>query len=183
MKATHRVKDNEGKTVGFIIDGTFVKYYEVINIIKLKLVDNLITDKNGVIKSKRGVLKECKLTDINNQMYTSLHEENNLERDVIDEIQESSRIYNKIRIFQKELRCDVIVTGSYLGATLNNKFFVPMGNLYDIEMLPLSFKEFCRALDLEDELLNISLYGKSNSKSYERLTKAYQGYIESPFLR
>lgn len=53
-----------------------------------------------------------------------------------------------------------------------------MGNLYDIEMLPLSFKEFCRALDLEDELLNISLYGKSNSKSYERLTKAYQVYIE-----
>lgn len=45
MKATHRVKDNEDKTVGFIIDGTFVKYYEVINIIKLKLVDNLITDK------------------------------------------------------------------------------------------------------------------------------------------
>ena len=80
MKATHRVKDNEGKTVGFIIDGTFVKYYEVINIIKLKLVDNLITDKNGVIKSKRGVLKECKLTDINNQMYTSLHEENKIGR-------------------------------------------------------------------------------------------------------
>lgn len=51
-----------------------------------------------------------------------------------------------------------------------------MGNLYDIEMLPLSFKEFCRELDLEDELLNISLYGKSNSKSYERLTKAYQVY-------
>lgn len=64
---------------------------------------------------------------------------------IIDEIQESSDIYNSIRALQGGLSCDIIVTGSYLGKTLNAKYFKPAGNTYDIEMLPLSFREFCRA--------------------------------------
>ena len=48
---------------------------------------------------------------------------------IIDEIQESSRIYNLIRTFAREFSCYVIVTGSYLGRLLAKEFFLPAGDL------------------------------------------------------
>lgn len=95
---------------------------------------------------------------------------------IVDEIQESCSIYNSIRALQSSLECDIIVTGSYLGKTLNAKYFKPAGNMYDIEMMPLSFREFCRAFQCEEMLMHISLYGKSTAGEYEILTKLYKVY-------
>lgn len=95
---------------------------------------------------------------------------------IIDEIQESSSIYNSIRALQSSLECDIIVTGSYLGKILNSKYFKPAGNTYDIEMMPLSFREFCRAFHSEELLMHISLYGKSANQDYETLTGLYKVY-------
>lgn len=42
---------------------------------------------------------------------------------IIDEIQESAAIYNRIREFTRRLKSDFIITGSYLGLT---SYFLPV---------------------------------------------------------
>lgn len=97
---------------------------------------------------------------------------------IIDEIQESSTVYNSIRVLQGELNCHVAVTGSYLGKTLNSQYFKPAGNMKEVEMLPLSFTEFCRAFEKEDLLYSVSLYGESEKEQYIELTDLYKIYIQ-----
>ncbi len=78
---------------------------------------------------------------------------------VLDEIQESVVIYNMIRQMQKELRCHMIVTGSYLGKTINSHYFKPAGNVWYVELLPLSFAEFCAAFGCRELLFQINCTG------------------------
>jgi hypothetical protein len=266
MKATHRVKNSQNKTVGFIIDNSrFENYYNVLN--NINYVDNLKSDKAGVIKSKYKALPTCTVKALNNDIYKRLCIENPLEREVqsqfnkwykhwsnkvlyltgarqvgkttelkkfaykhyeqiiyvnlsnqasseaferavnsgsivfgmidfckknmgidfydsentiliIDEIQESPVIYNAIRTLQGNLKCHIAVTGSYLGKTLNSKYFKPAGNVIEVEMLPLSFKEFCKALGIDTKLMNVDLFGNSESTTYEELNNAYNVYIK-----
>lgn len=95
---------------------------------------------------------------------------------IIDEIQESATIYNSIRSLQGGLRCHVAVTGSYLGKVLNAQYFKPAGNMYEIEMLSLSFEEFCRAYGQDQLLKTIDLYGHSPKEDYVKLTELYTIY-------
>lgn len=97
---------------------------------------------------------------------------------VLDEIQESVVIYNMIRQMQKELRCHMIVTGSYLGKTINSHYFKPAGNVWYVEMLPLSFAEFCAAFGCRELLFQIDIFGKSPIEDYQTLYQWYQVYIQ-----
>ncbi len=97
---------------------------------------------------------------------------------IIDEIQESSTVYNSIRALQGELQCHVAVTGSYLGRILNSEFFKPAGNMKEIEMFSLSFSEFCRAFNKEKLLNTIDIYGNSDKEQYIELTNLYKVYIK-----
>lgn len=93
---------------------------------------------------------------------------------VIDEIQERASVYNAIRDLRESLSCDIIVSGSYLARTVNSKdFFLPAGIAY-LHMFPLSFREFCRAMGLEDTLMDISLESASQEQDYRHLEEAYQ---------
>lgn len=95
---------------------------------------------------------------------------------VIDEIQESAAVYNAIRDLRERLSCDIIVSGSYLARTVNSRdFFLPAGIAY-FRMFPLSFREFCRALNLEDSLQSLNLYGESAEEEYRQLEDAYRIY-------
>lgn len=95
---------------------------------------------------------------------------------IIDEIQESTAVYNHIREFREWFACDIIVSGSYLARTVKSKdFFLPAGIAY-LRLYPLSFREFCRALGLEDILMQASLTGESPEAEYEQLESAYQVY-------
>lgn len=95
---------------------------------------------------------------------------------VIDEIQESIVVYNMIRDLRDRLSCDIIVSGSYLARTVNSKdFFLPAGIAY-LRMFPLSFREFCRALELENTLMELDLHSTSSEKDYTCLEAAYQAY-------
>lgn len=95
---------------------------------------------------------------------------------VIDEIQESREVYNAIRDLRERLSCDIIVSGSYLARTVNSRdFFLPAGIAY-LKMLPLSFREFCRAMELEEQLADLDLCGGSEVERYERLEEAYRIY-------
>lgn len=95
---------------------------------------------------------------------------------IIDEIQIDEDIYNSLRKLQSSLNCRIAVSGSYLGVTLRSNYFLPAGTLHDINMLPLSFKEFCRAFDLEKMLMEINLYGKDDDNKYKKLTELYLVY-------
>ena len=95
---------------------------------------------------------------------------------LIDEIQVSADVYNSIRKMDTELNCDIIVTGSYLGYTLNKEFFKPAGNIEYMKMLSMSFREFCRAYKLEDNIMKLSLQGESNTEDYDKLFEKYDIY-------
>ena len=61
---------------------------------------------------------------------------------IIDEIQESAAIYNRIRDFTRQLKSDFIITGSYLGRILDREFKYSAGDLESLEIHTLDFEEF-----------------------------------------
>ena len=98
---------------------------------------------------------------------------------IIDEIQRSKTIYNAIRLMSRTVKCDIIVTGSYLGRVLQDKgFFLPAGTVSYCTMFPLSFMEFCRIFGAETELKAIDLYGQTDGVAYDRLAELYDLYIK-----
>lgn len=97
---------------------------------------------------------------------------------VIDEIQESSEVYSKIRQFAREFTAHFIVTGSYLGKTLEKEYFLPAGDIDALTMNTLSYEEFLSAVGKRDLYENISLYGEGNAEDYEELKKWYHVYTK-----
>lgn len=97
---------------------------------------------------------------------------------IIDEIQENSKIYNALEEFHSDLKCDIAVSGSYLGRVLMNQEFFVIAHMDCYTMFPLSFAEFCRVFHKESLLKKISLSGKSEDQSYKVLDELYQIYIQ-----
>lgn len=63
---------------------------------------------------------------------------------IIDEIQESAEIYNRIREFTRQFQCHFIVTGSYLGRVYEPEFRFSSGDVTKITIYTLSFEEFLK---------------------------------------
>lgn len=78
---------------------------------------------------------------------------------IIDEIQESPTVYNLIREFTRNFHCRFIVTGSYLGRTLNTKFKLSAGDLKSLRIETLDFEEFTEAFGLHEVYAGMGLYG------------------------
>lgn len=95
---------------------------------------------------------------------------------LIDEIQESSRVYNLIRTFARTFSAYVVVTGSYLGRLLEKDFFLPAGDVDTMTMEPLSFPEFAGVFGLRGLYSTIDLFGRSEKKGYEELKACYELY-------
>lgn len=95
---------------------------------------------------------------------------------IIDEIQESAAIYNRIREFTRNLACDFIVTGSYLGRILNDEFKYSAGDLDSIAIETLSFEEFLMAMGKENIFQQLDLYGNSSEEIYKDLGELYHIY-------
>lgn len=95
---------------------------------------------------------------------------------IIDEIQESAEIYNRIREFTRSLKSDFIITGSYLGRILNKDFKYSSGDLDYLEILTLSFEEFLTALDNLELYQELDLYGGSDAETYQKLQDLYHDY-------
>ncbi len=95
---------------------------------------------------------------------------------IIDEIQESAEIYNRIREFTRSLESDFIVTGSYLGRILNKEFRYSAGDMTSLEIQTLSFEEFLDALGelkLFDEL---DIFGNGEENIYQKISSRYGIY-------
>lgn len=97
---------------------------------------------------------------------------------IIDEIQESADIYNRIREFTRTLKSDFIITGSYLGRILNKEFKYSSGDLDSLEIYTLSFEEFLIAIGCYETYIDMSLYGESEAESYQKLRKLYEDYCQ-----
>lgn len=97
---------------------------------------------------------------------------------VIDEIQESAEIYNRIREFTRDLKCDVIITGSYLGRILDRGFKYSSGDLVSLEIETLSFEEFLMAVGKYGEFQDMDLFGGSDAKLYQDMHSWYQVYCQ-----
>ncbi len=97
---------------------------------------------------------------------------------IIDEIQESAEIYNRIREFTRKLESDFIVTGSYLGRILKKEFKYSAGDLDYLEIHTLDFEEFLTTLDRYRLYEEMDLYGGSDPSVYRELQKYYEDYCK-----
>lgn len=97
---------------------------------------------------------------------------------IIDEIQESAEIYNRIREFTRSLESDFIVTGSYPGRILDKGFQYSAGDLDSLEVHTLDFEEFLTALDKHGLYEDMDLYGGSDAAVYQELQKLYGDYCQ-----
>lgn len=119
--------------------------------------------------------KESKLATVYEmlKMYDAEYEDTPDTVILIDEIQESSEVYNLIRNFTHELKARFIVTGSYLGKILDRDFFLPAGDIAQLTMYPLSFPEFLDIFGLREVQCE---YGKKNRKN-DRLMELFNVYV------
>lgn len=101
---------------------------------------------------------------------------------IIDEIQESSEIYNRIREFTRQFSARFIITGSYLGRVLEPEFRYASGDITKLRIYTLSFEEFLEALDgnLYRAWLRISFPEADDScpEVHEQLRQAYDCYCQ-----
>lgn len=95
---------------------------------------------------------------------------------IIDEIQESSRVFNLVRPLAREFECYVIITGSYLGKLLSKEFFLPAGDYEDLTMETLTFAEFTEVFGKRELYESISLFGGSDAGEYKELRECYELY-------
>ena len=95
---------------------------------------------------------------------------------IIDEIQESAEIYNQIRTLAREFQAYVIVTGSYLGRTMELDFFLPAGDMDHMVMESMTFDEFLDVFDERELYEKIDLYGKGRTEDYKKLMEYYEIY-------
>jgi predicted AAA+ superfamily ATPase len=95
---------------------------------------------------------------------------------VIDEIQESHRVFNLVRPFAREFDCYVIVTGSYLGRLLAKEFFLPAGDFEDLTLETLTFVEFTEVFGKRDLYDSVGLFGGSDSAEYNELKEIFDLY-------
>lgn len=95
---------------------------------------------------------------------------------IIDEIQESAEIYNRIREFTRSLESDFIVTGSYLGRILNKEFRYSAGDITSLEIQTLSFEEFLDAFGESERFLNLDIFGSGKEDDYREISSWYSIY-------
>lgn len=96
---------------------------------------------------------------------------------IIDEIQESAEVYSKIREFSRDFRCDFVVTGSYLGKTVEKEYFLSAGDTETLTMTTLSFAEFLEACGMREVYESIDLYGSGSHTDYDKLQELFQVYL------
>lgn len=95
---------------------------------------------------------------------------------IIDEIQESSRVFNLVRTFARKFSCYVIITGSYLGRLLAKEFFLPAGDLEELTLETLTFAEFTEVFGKRDLYDSIDLFGQSDPAQYMELKECFDLY-------
>lgn len=97
---------------------------------------------------------------------------------IIDEIQESAEIYNRIREFTRQFRCRFVVTGSYLGRIYEPEFRYSSGDVTKLQIYTLSFEEFLEAVDAELFREYLGIQDSQKTDIHERLKAVYDVYCK-----
>lgn len=97
---------------------------------------------------------------------------------IIDEIQESSEIYNRIREFTRQFNCRFIVIGSYLGRIYEPEFRYSSGDVTKIRIYTLSFEEFLRAKNEALFEKYCSIEENQDNGTHEKLKQEYDCYCK-----
>lgn len=99
---------------------------------------------------------------------------------IVDEIQESDAVYNLVREFTRKFRCRFIITGSYLGRTLNNEFKMSAGDLTSLRIETLDFEEFADAFGKRDQLERMQPDGNAagDRDRFQEMSELFALYIE-----
>ena len=150
------------------------KNYEYVIYIDISMDDigfqNLLLNREG-ISIKRVMSEYCKRANLPE------YEDSRRTVLIIDEIQNSKEVYNRIRVLKEGLKCDIIISGSYLSVISRDKgYFLPAGDLYYVTLFPLSFMEFSKVFKCEKSLKEIDLFGGSESSEYSKLFEIYNLY-------
>lgn len=95
---------------------------------------------------------------------------------IIDEIQESAEIYNRIREFTRSLESDFIMTGSYLGRILSKEFHYSAGDVTSLEIQTLSFEEFLDAAGKQEQFQELDIFGSGREEVYREISHWYEIY-------
>lgn len=112
------------------------------------------------------------------RLFDSRFEDNKDTIVVIDEIQESAKVYSKIREFSREFVCHFVVAGSYLGKALEKGYFISAGDTENLTLNTLSFEEFVKAFGKRELYNDVDLLGSSNPLQYDELREYYKIYCE-----
>lgn len=99
---------------------------------------------------------------------------------IVDEIQESDTVYNLVREFTRKFRCRFIITGSYLGRTLNNEFKMSAGDLTSLRIETLDFEEFADAFGKSDKLVQVLQSGSisDDENGFQEMSELFGLYTE-----
>ena len=112
------------------------------------------------------------------RLFDSRFEDNKDTIIVIDEIQESVKVYSRIREFSREFLCHFIVAGSYLGKILEKGYFLSAGDTENLMLNTLSFEEFVEPSGKRELYNGVDLLGSSNPEQYDELKEYYKIYCE-----
>lgn len=98
---------------------------------------------------------------------------------IIDEIQESAELYNRIREFTRQFQSRFIVTGSYLGRVYDPEFRYSSGDVTKLTIYTLSFEEFLLAYDgqLYHQYCGL-LKERTLDDTYEKLKQVFDIYCQ-----
>ena len=99
---------------------------------------------------------------------------------IVDEIQESDTVYNLVREFTRKFQCRFIITGSYLGRTLNREFKMSAGDLTSLRIETLDFEEFADAFGKRDELERMQQDGNvsGDGDGFQEMSELFALYAE-----
>ncbi len=112
------------------------------------------------------------------RLFDSRFEDNKDTIIVIDEIQESAKVYSRIREFSREFVCHFVVAGSYLGKTLEKEHFLSAGDTENLTLNTLTFEEFVEAFGKRELYNGVDLLGSGNPEQYDELKEYYKIYCE-----
>lgn len=97
---------------------------------------------------------------------------------IVDEIQESPEVYNLVRDFTRKFECRFIVTGSYLGRTLNSEFKMSAGDLTSLRIETLDFEEFADAFGMAEAYMQAEPFNPDRDEAFNMLFDLFNLYLE-----
>lgn len=96
---------------------------------------------------------------------------------ILDEIQESSDVYNNLRCLSRVIPCRWIATGSYLGLIAGSpEFKETAGALTIIDMNPITFGEFCDIFNVEYKEPEVNEYDDNRKRIPSTIENLYNLY-------